>query len=81
MIFRTLHEQTDRALADCQSQLHQVEKEMFAVQERLKLTENEKEHATKEIFDLRNELTVLKGNLAKMDQEKDSLLVSSNLKW
>ncbi|GJQ82867.1 hypothetical protein Trydic_g2605 [Trypoxylus dichotomus] len=71
---KTLHEQTDRALADCQSQLHQVEKEMFMAQERLKFSENDKENATKEIINLKNDLTVLKGNMAKIDQEKDALL-------
>ncbi|KRT79397.1 hypothetical protein AMK59_8205, partial [Oryctes borbonicus] len=71
---KTLHEQTDRALADCQGQLHQVEKEMFMAQERLKLAESDKENASKEIINLKNDLTVLKGNMVKMDHEKDALL-------
>lgn len=46
------------------------------VQERLKASDNEKDSANKEVINLKNELMVLQGSFAKIDAEKDSLLVS-----
>lgn len=72
--FRSLHEQTDKALADTQGQLTQVEIELSKAQERIKMFEKGKQN--EEIADLKKNIVTLRDNLLQMDREKDSLLVS-----
>nr|XP_022912788.1 centrosomal protein of 135 kDa isoform X2 [Onthophagus taurus] len=71
---KMLHEQSDRALCDCQNQLLQADKSIGQAQETIKLLEAEKENGKKDVINLKNELLVMKNNLLMCDREKDSLL-------
>lgn len=75
-VFRALHDQTDRALSDTQGQLTQIEVEFAHAQERVRELEGERSSADHDIGKLRNDITVLKSSLSKLDADKDALLVS-----
>lgn len=70
-----MHEQTDRALSDAQSQLIQSEADLNEVMDKLKQTDRVKSDADNEVIMLRNDVKIMKSQLAKIDQEKDELLV------
>lgn len=74
--FRSLQEQTDRALGDTQGQLTQVEIEYAHTLERVRELEKDRCELDKELSLLKNDLSILKGTLAKIDSEKDNLLVN-----
>lgn len=75
--FRSLQEQTDRALLDTQSQLTQIEIEYTHSQERVRELERDRALADNEIGCLRSEISIVKSSLAKLDSEKDALVVSN----
>ena len=81
MLIRTLQEQTDRALADSQGQLHQSEMELKNCQERVKLLEKDRARLDTEVARLKDEISVMRGTLEQVDQEKDGLLVSVPLQF
>lgn len=74
-IFRTLHEQTDRALSDSQGQIVQLEKELIHAHERNKDLEHNTTHLREEIKKLNEDIILMKGSMAHIDSEKDGLLV------
>jgi hypothetical protein len=76
-----LQEQTDRALADSQGQLHQSEMELKNCQERVKLLEKDRARLDTEVARLKDEISVMRGTLEQVDQEKDGLLVSVPLQF
>lgn len=76
MLLRTLQEQTDRALADSQGQLHQSEIEVRNSQERVTQLEKDRARLDQEVARLKDEISVIRATLAQVDQEKDGLLVS-----
>ena len=81
MLIRTLQEQTDRALADSQGQLHQSERDLRNCQERVRLLEKDREKLDTEVVGLKDEISVMRRTLAQVDQEKDGLLVSVPLQF
>jgi hypothetical protein len=72
---RSLQEQTDRALADSQGQLVQVEMELSNAQERVRQLEKDRAGLDRDVVNLKNEVSVMRSSLAQVDQEKDGLLV------
>lgn len=74
--FRTLHEQTDRALADSQAKVRQLESALVDTQDKIGVVDKDKGQLDQEIATLKQDIVALKRNLAQLDQEKDSLLVS-----
>lgn len=76
-----MQEQTDRALADSQGQLHQSEMELKNCQERVKLLEKDRARLDTEVARLKDEISVMRGTLEQVDQEKDGLLVSVPLQF
>jgi septal ring factor EnvC (AmiA/AmiB activator) len=76
MLFRTLQEQTDRALADSQGKVTQSEMDLINCRERGKQLEKDRARLDQEVAHLKNDVSVMRGTLAQMDQEKDGLLVS-----
>ena len=81
LLIRTLQEQTDRALADSQGQLHQSEMDLRNCQERVRLLEKDRSKLDTEVAHLKDEISVVRGTLAQVDQEKDGLLVSAQLQF
>jgi predicted nuclease with TOPRIM domain len=79
MLFRTLQEQTDRALADSQGKVMQSDVELINCRERGKQLEKDRARLDQEVAHLKNEVSVMRGTLAQMDQEKDGLLVSHEI--
>lgn len=71
-----MHEQTDRALADSQGQVRQLEAELTNAQERIRSLEKERGGSDQEVNSLKQDVLMMKGSLAQLDQEKDKLLVS-----
>ena len=80
-LIRTLQEQTDRALADSQGQLHQSEMELRNCQERVRLLEKDREKLDTEVARLKDDISAMRGTLEQVDQEKDGLLVSVPLQF
>lgn len=76
-----MQEQTDRALADSQGQLHQSEMELRNCQERVRQLEKDRARLDPEVVRLKDEISVMRGTLAHVDQEKDGLLVSVPLQF
>ena len=58
-----------------QVQLLQREKEILKSQELVRSAEGSKLDVDKEVSDLKNDISVMRGKLIKMDREKDELLV------
>lgn len=79
LLIRTLQEQADRALADSQGQLHQSEMDLRNYQERVKLLEKDRAELDTEVARLKDEISISRGTLAQIDQEKDGLLVGMPL--
>ncbi|XP_044253848.1 centrosomal protein of 135 kDa isoform X2 [Tribolium madens] len=73
---KTLHEQTDRSLSDTQSKLVQTETELASALEHLKRREQDRGTVSKEVDLLKNDIQIMKTQLAQIDQEKDELLVA-----
>jgi len=71
-----LQEQTDRALADSQGQLHQSEMDLRNCRDRVRLLEKDRTKLDTEVGRLKDEISGMRGTLAQVDQEKDGLLVS-----
>ncbi|XP_049836106.1 centrosomal protein of 135 kDa isoform X2 [Schistocerca gregaria] len=77
---RNLQEQTDRSLSEAQGQLTQVRKELTIAQEHVRELERDRAKLDKEVAALKNERTVLRGSIAQLDQEKDTLILSVDSK-
>lgn len=71
-----LHDQTDRALADSQGQIRQLEIELANSQDRIRNIDKERGKLDQEVAMLKQDILIMKGNLAQLDQEKDALVVS-----
>ncbi|XP_063915834.1 centrosomal protein of 135 kDa isoform X2 [Zophobas morio] len=71
---KNLHEQADRSLSDSQSKLIQSEKELAGAIDNLKKRDLDRGHVTKEVDMLRNDIQIMKSQLAQLDHEKDELL-------
>lgn len=78
LLLRTLQEQTDRALADSQGKLIKSEMELANCQECVRQLEEDRARSDQEVARLKNEISVIRGTLAQVDQEKDGLLVSAS---
>nr|CAD7577751.1 unnamed protein product [Timema californicum] len=74
---KVLQEQTDRALADAQSQLSAVQSELSTLQDRVQELERERTLLEREVTGLKAERNTQRSTLAQVDQERDTLLVSS----
>ena len=81
LLIRTLQEQTDRALADSQGQLRQSEMDLRNCQERVRLLEKDRAKLDTEVARLKDDISVMRGTLAQVDEEKDGLLVSVSLQF
>ncbi|GLH01224.1 Centrosomal protein of 135 kDa [Gryllus bimaculatus] len=77
---KSLQDQTDRALADSQGQLAQLEAELANSRDRVRVLESDRASLDREVSSLKTEQTVLRGNIAQVDQEKDALLMSIDSK-
>ncbi|KDR21241.1 centrosomal protein of 135 kDa isoform X2 [Zootermopsis nevadensis] len=73
---KTLQEQTDRALADSQGKLIKSEMELANSQECVRQLEEDRARSDQEVARLKNEISVIRGTLAQVDQEKDGLLIN-----
>ncbi|KAF2883200.1 hypothetical protein ILUMI_22975 [Ignelater luminosus] len=73
---KTLQEQTDKALADSQGQISQLEAELEKSQGRVRSLEKDRSGLSEEVISLKSDVKLMKGNLAQIDQEKDGLLMS-----
>lgn len=71
-----MQDQTDRALADSQGKFMQSEMELTNYRERVKQLERDRARSDQDITLLKNEISVMRGTLTEVDQEKDELLVS-----
>lgn len=71
-----MQEQTDRALADSQGKVIQSEMELTNCRERVKQLERDRARSDQDVALLKKEISVMRGTLAEVDQEKDELLVS-----
>lgn len=58
-----------------QVQLLQREKEILKSQELVRSAEGSKVDVDKEVSDLKNDISIMRGKLMKMDREKDELSV------
>jgi septal ring factor EnvC (AmiA/AmiB activator) len=76
-----LQEQTDRALAESQGQFHQSEMELINCQERGRQLEKDRARLDTEVARLKDDISVVRGTLAQVDQEKDGLVVSMPLQF
>lgn len=75
MIRRTLQDQADQALGDVQGQLNHSESELYKAMDRNRLLEQQRLQLDNEVKELKQEITTLRGNMSRGDQEKDQLLV------
>ncbi|XP_066998908.2 centrosomal protein of 135 kDa [Anabrus simplex] len=73
---KSLHEQCERALGDCQGQLTQSELELTSAQDRIRELERDRACLDREVSNLKNDRTILRGQLAQLDQEKDGLVIN-----
>jgi centrosomal protein CEP135 len=73
---KTLHEQTDRSLSDTQSKLAQAEAELAGALDNLRKRDHDRGTVSKEVDMLKNDIQIMKSQLAQIDQEKDELLVA-----
>nr|CAD7203890.1 unnamed protein product [Timema douglasi] len=71
-----LQEQTDRALADAQSQLSAVQSELSTLQDRVQELERERTLLEREVTGLKAERNTQRSTLAQVDQERDTLLLA-----
>ncbi|KAG5872211.1 hypothetical protein JTB14_029820 [Gonioctena quinquepunctata] len=71
---KILHDQSDRALSEAQSQLLRAETELQGYKSKMNLTHRESAGYEREIAMLQNDVDVMKTNLSKLDKEKDELL-------
>nr|CAD7417561.1 unnamed protein product [Timema poppensis] len=71
-----LQEQTDRALADAQSQLSAVQSELTTLQDRVQELERERTLLEREVTGLKAERNTQRSTLAQVDQERDTLLLA-----
>jgi septal ring factor EnvC (AmiA/AmiB activator) len=76
-----VQEQSDRALADSQGQLHQSEMDLRNCQERVRQLEKDRGKLDTEVARLKDEISAVRGTLAQVDQEKDGLVVSVPLQF
>lgn len=74
--YRTLHEQTDKSLAESQSGCLQLERELHNAQDKNNELEKARQLLENELITLKNDLHHMKGSMGKIDAEKDSLLLS-----
>lgn len=72
-----VNEQTERELRTTQDLLHQTEAELASALDRIQELHDEHKQREWELKEARQEKICIKANLARLDQEKDSLLVSS----
>ncbi|RZC37719.1 centrosomal protein of 135 kDa [Asbolus verrucosus] len=73
---KTLHEQTDISLSDTQSKLVQAEAELASALDSLKKRDFDRGTVNKEVDMLKNDIQIMKTQLAQIDREKDELLVA-----
>nr|CAD7450517.1 unnamed protein product [Timema bartmani] len=71
---KILQEQTDRALADAQSQLSAVQSELTTLHDRVQELERERSLLEREVTGLKAERNTQRSTLAQVDQERDTLL-------
>ncbi|XP_057672202.1 centrosomal protein of 135 kDa isoform X2 [Diorhabda carinulata] len=71
---KILHDQSNRALADTQTQLLRAETELQGLQSKMNLSHRESSHYEREIARLQGDIEVMKSQLSKIDKEKDELL-------
>lgn len=74
-MFRTLHEQTDQALANAQEQLNQIEGDYAKACQKICDLEEKRIDAECECTTLKQDYSILKTKLTAIDGERDNLLV------
>ncbi|XP_008547784.1 centrosomal protein of 135 kDa isoform X2 [Microplitis demolitor] len=72
---RALQDQTDQALGDVQSQLHQSEAELAKAVERNRNLEQQQVQLNNQVKDQKQEINTLRSSMARLDREKDQLLM------
>ncbi|XP_057321420.1 centrosomal protein of 135 kDa isoform X2 [Microplitis mediator] len=72
---RALQDQTDQALGDVQSQLHQSEAELAKAVERNRNFEQQQVQLNNQVKDQKQEINTLRSSMARLDREKDQLLM------
>nr|CAD7606327.1 unnamed protein product [Timema genevievae] len=77
---KILQEQTDRALADAQSQLSAVQSELTTLHARVQELERERSLLEREVTGLKAECNTQRSTLAQVDQERDTLLLAVDSK-
>lgn len=78
--FRTLQDQTDQALGDVQTQLNQSENELSKAIDRNRCLEQKQIQLDNQVKECKQEVNTLRANMARLDQEKDKLLVKKKKK-
>ncbi|KAK0096267.1 hypothetical protein PV326_005918 [Microctonus aethiopoides] len=73
---RALQDQTDQALGDVQSQLAQAESELTRALDRNKNLDQQQLQMDNQIIELKQEINTLRTNMARLDYEKDQLLIN-----
>lgn len=76
---RMVNEQTERELRTTQDLLQQTEAELASALDRIQELNDEHQQREWELKEARQEKVCIKANLSRLDQEKDSLLVSKIL--
>ncbi|KAL1505790.1 hypothetical protein ABEB36_005270 [Hypothenemus hampei] len=71
---KLLHEQTDRALGEAQTQLLHAENELGSYKSRAKDSSRDTFIQDKEITKLSSDIQIMKNQLTKLDKEKDDLI-------
>ncbi|CAH1098756.1 unnamed protein product [Psylliodes chrysocephalus] len=71
---KILHDQINRALSDCQTQLLRAESETQSLQSKIGNTHREASGYEREVARLQGDVDVMKTQLTKIDKEKDELL-------
>lgn len=71
---KILHDQSNRALADSQTQLLRAETELQSLHSKMNLSHRESSSHEREIARLQGDIEVMKSQLSKIDKEKDELL-------
>lgn len=73
--FRSLHEQSDRAVSEAQNRIRQLENELAEARGRLGSVHSTRDEQGQQVINLKQDINTLKRNLAQLESEKDEVLV------
>lgn len=77
--FRSLHEQSDRAVAEAQNRIRQLENELAEARGRLGSVHSTRDEQGQQVITLKQDMNTLKRNLTQLESEKDELLVRCHI--